>query len=239
MDNRPLNFEEFEQLINQVVYVSATPGDHEIAQSEGVVVEQLIRPTGLLDPEVRVIPTEHQIDHLLNALHERIERKEQVLVITLTKRMAEEFTKFLTQKGIRCQYIHSEVDTLERVRILQELGEQKFDVLVGVNLLREGLDLPGVSLVAILEADKEGFLRNKRSLLQMIGRSARHVRGAVYMYADRITPSMKGAITETRRRRELQVAHNKKHGITPRPVTKAVNKLIENVDPVEAKAVSC
>lgn len=235
MDNRPLNFDEFTQLIHQVIYVSATPSDYEIAESEGVVVEQLIRPTGLLDPEVTVVPTEHQIDHLLDALHERIQRKEQVLVITLTKRMAEELTKYLTGKGIRCQYIHSEVDTLDRVRILHELGEGKFDVLVGVNLLREGLDLPGVSLVTILEADKEGFLRNKRSLLQMIGRAARHVRGAVYMYADKITPSMKNAIKETARRRELQIAHNEKHGITPQPVTKALNKLVEYQDPVETK----
>ena len=235
MDNRPLNFEEFTQLIHQVIYVSATPSDYEVDESEGVVVEQLIRPTGLLDPQVTVVPTKHQIDHLLDALAERIQRKEQVLVITLTKRMAEELTKYLTDKGIRCQYIHSEVDTLDRVRILHELGEGKFDVLVGVNLLREGLDLPGVSLVAILEADKEGFLRNKRSLLQMIGRAARHVRGAVYMYADKVTPSMKNAITETRRRRALQVAHNKKHGITPQPVTKALNKLVEHHDPVEVQ----
>ena len=227
MDNRPLNFQEFESLINQVIYVSATPGDYELEQSEGVVVEQLIRPTGLLDPLISVVPTKHQMDHLLDAINDRLLRKEQILVITLTKRMAEELNKYMEGKGLRCQYIHSEVDTLDRVRILQELVDGKFDILIGVNLLREGLDLPGVSLVAILDADKEGFLRNKRSLLQMTGRAARHLRGEVYMYADKVTPSMERTIAETNRRRELQIAHNKKHGITPKPVKKAMNKLAE------------
>ena len=225
MDNRPLNFAEFQSLINQVIFVSATPGDYELAQSNGIVVEQLIRPTGLLDPKIHIFPTQYQIDHLIDAIQERRAKKEQIIIITLTKRMAEELTKYMTEKAIPCQYIHSEVDTLDRVRILQELSDGKFDVLIGVNLLREGLDLPQVSLVAILEADKEGFLRNTRSLIQMIGRAARHINGEVYMYADKMTPSMQQAITETKRRRTLQLAHNKKHNITPKPVKKAINTL--------------
>ena len=220
LDNRPLKFEEFEGLVNQAVYVSATPGDYELEKSEGLFAEQIIRPTGLLDPLIEVRPTKNQIDDLIEEINLRAERDERVLVTTLTKRMAEELHKYFRRLHIRCRYIHSEVDTLERVEILRELRLGIFDVLIGVNLLREGLDLPEVSLVAILDADKEGFLRNQRSLIQTIGRAARNVNGTVIMYADRETASMNKAIEETERRREKQVAYNLKHNMKPTPLVR-------------------
>jgi excinuclease ABC subunit B len=220
-DNRPLKFEEFLEMTNQVIYVSATPADFEISQSEGIVVEQVIRPTGLLDPPIDVRPTENQVDDLMEEIQQCIERKERALVVTLTKRMAEELAEYLLNVGIQTAYIHSEVDTLERVRIISELRSGVYDVLVGVNLLREGLDLPEVSLVAILDADKEGFLRNARSLTQTIGRAARNVNGHAIMYADNITDSMSATINETNRRREKQLKYNADHGITPQQIRKA------------------
>ncbi len=227
LDNRPLTFNEFQSLQNQTIYVSATPADFELEASEGVVVEQLIRPTGLLDPEIDVRPSINQIDDLLDEVDKRIEAHERVLITTLTKRMAEELSKYLARAEIKARYIHSEVDTLERVEILRELRLGHFDVLVGVNLLREGLDLPEVSLVAILDADKEGFLRNVRSLVQTIGRAARNANGNVIMYADKITKSMQVAIDETNRRRKIQMDYNKKHGITPTTVTKSKEAIME------------
>lgn len=221
MDNRPLNFTEFETLINQVVYVSATPADYEMEQTGGVIVEQLIRPTGLLDPVIEVRPSLNQIDDLLEEITERNKRNERTLVTTLTKRMAEELSKYLSKVGIKVRYIHSEVDTMERVEILRDLRLGEFDVLVGVNLLREGLDLPEVSLVAILDADKEGFLRNDRSLTQTAGRAARNSNGLVIFYADNITDSMRRTIEETTRRRSIQMAYNEQHGITPTTVAKS------------------
>ena len=237
-DNRPLKFEEFQELTNQVIYVSATPADYEIAESEGVVVEQVIRPTGLLDPPIEVRPTMNQVDDLMEEIQQCIERKERVLVVTLTKRMAEELTEYLLGTGIQTAYIHSDVDTLERVRILNELRMGKFDVLVGVNLLREGLDLPEVSLVAILDADKEGFLRNQRSLTQTIGRAARNVNGKAIMYADNITPSMEATINETNRRREKQLRYNAEHHITPQQIRKAqtMGDLIQHGQGAEERA---
>lgn len=228
MDNRPLKFEEFQQLINQIVYVSATPADFELEESEGVVVEQLIRPTGLLDPIIEVRPSENQIDDLIEEIQIRIERDERTLVTTLTKRMAEELQKYLDKLGIACRYIHSDIDTIERVEILRQLRLGDFDVLIGVNLLREGLDLPEVSLVAIIDADKEGFLRNERSLVQTVGRAARNVNGYVIMYADKITDSMTKTISETERRRKMQMQYNEDHGITPTPLTKSKEKILRS-----------
>ncbi|CDG49493.1 excinuclease ABC subunit UvrB [Cardinium endosymbiont of Bemisia tabaci] len=218
MDNRPLHFNEFEQLIHQVIFVSATPADYELAHARGLVIEQIIRPTGLLDPEIEVRPTLHQMHDILEAIHEVVQKGERVLIITLTKRMAEELTDYLVHAHIRCRYIHSEIKTLDRVTILNGLRNGAFDVLVGVNLLREGLDLPQVSLMVILDADKEGFLRNARSLIQTIGRVARHTEGRVLMYADKVTPSMEQAIGETQRRRALQMDYNAQHQITPSSV---------------------
>ncbi len=223
MDNRPLKFEEFEDMTNQVIYISATPAEYELEKAEGVVVEQLVRPTGILDPIIEVRPSGNQVDDLLDEIHKVVEKNERILVTTLTKRMAEELTKYLTKLQIRCRYIHSEVDTLERVEILRQLRVGMFDVLIGINLLREGLDLPEVSLVAILDADKEGFLRNVRSLVQTSGRAARNVNGRVIMYADRITDSMRITIEETDRRRKRQIEYNYKNGITP---TQAGKKLL-------------
>ncbi len=222
MDNRPLKFEEFEGLQNNVIYVSATPADYELEKSEGVVVEQVIRPTGLLDPVIDIRPSQNQMDDLMEEIQKRVEADERVLVTTLTKRMAEELTKYLTKYDIRTRYIHSDVDTLERVQIMQDLRKGLFDVLVGVNLLREGLDLPEVSLVAILDADKEGFLRSHRSLTQTAGRAARNVNGRVIMYADKMTNSMQKTIDETSRRREIQIQYNNDNGITPQPLNKKI-----------------
>lgn len=228
MDNRPLKFEEFESLLNEVIYVSATPADYEIEKSEGVIVEQVIRPTGLLDPIIEVRSSVNQIDNLIEEIHQRISLNERTLVTTLTKRMAEELQKYLDRLGILCRYIHSEVDTIERVEILRQLRLGEFHVLIGVNLLREGLDLPEVSLVAIIDADKEGFLRNKRSLIQTVGRAARNVNGKVLFYADKMTDSMAQTIEETARRREIQIAYNEAHGIVPTALNKSTEKIINS-----------
>jgi len=224
MDNRPLKFEEFEAIQNQTIFVSATPADYELQKTEGVFVEQVIRPTGLLDPVIEIRPSLNQIDDLIEEIQIRVEKNERTLVTTLTKRMAEELTKYLTRMDIRCRYIHSDVDTLERVAIMQDLRKGLFDVLIGVNLLREGLDLPEVSLVAILDADKEGFLRSHRSLTQTIGRAARNVNGLAILYADKITNSMQKTIDETDRRREKQVLYNEKNNITPTQINKRIDE---------------
>ena len=226
MDNRPLKFEEFEEIQNQVIYVSATPADYELEKTEGIFVEQIIRPTGLLDPIIEVRPSLNQIDDLIEEIQVRVEKDERTLVTTLTKRMAEELAKYLTRIQVRCRYIHSDVDTLERVEIMQDLRKGIFDVLIGVNLLREGLDLPEVSLVAILDADKEGFLRNHRSLTQTIGRAARNVNGLAIMYADKITKSMQRTIDETERRREKQIHYNTQNNITPTQIVKAIDNTL-------------
>ena len=228
IDNRPLRFEEFEGLLHQVIFVSATPADYEVELSEGVLVEQVIRPTGLLDPVIEVRPSLNQIDDLMEEIQKRIAVDERTLVTTLTKRMAEELQKYLDRMGIKCRYIHSEIDTIERVEILRELRLGEFDVLIGVNLLREGLDLPEVSLVAILDADKEGFLRNVRSLVQTVGRAARNVNGFVIMYADKMTKSMVQTIDETSRRRSIQISYNEEHGLTPTPLNKSKEKILES-----------
>ncbi len=235
LDNRPLTFNEFEAILGQVVYVSATPSEYELRKSEGIVVEQIIRPTGLLDPIIDVRPSKNQIDDLLEEIDERVKKKERVLVTTLTKRMAEELTKFLERARVKCRYIHSEVQTLDRVEILRELRLGVFDVLVGVNLLREGLDLPEVSLVAILDADKEGFLRNQRSLVQTIGRAARNENGKVIMYADRVTESMQNAIDETDRRRKIQQDYNLANGITPRTILKSHDSILGQTKVADSK----
>ena len=235
LDNRPLTFNEFEALLNQVIYVSATPSEYELRKSEGVVVEQIIRPTGLLDPEIDVRPSKNQIDDLLEEIDERVKKHERVLVTTLTKRMAEELTKYMDRVGIKCRYIHSEVATLDRVEILRELRLGIFDVLVGVNLLREGLDLPEVSLVAILDADKEGFLRNQRSLVQTIGRAARNENGRVIMYADSVTESMQVAIEETNRRRKIQMDYNLANNIVPKTVIKSKDSILGQTKVADSK----
>ena len=229
LDNRPLTFEEFEHRTNQLVYVSATPGPYELTKSSGVVVEQIIRPTGLIDPEVEVRPVKGQIDDLLHEIRARVERGERVLVTTLTKRMAEDLAEYYAEVGVKCRYMHSEIETLERVKILRDLRKGEFDVLIGINLLREGLDLPEVSLVAILDADKEGFLRSWGSLIQTIGRCARHLRGRAILYADRLTDSMKRAIDETLRRREIQTAYNTENGITPESIVRPLDMTLAGI----------
>ncbi len=227
LDNRPLNFLEFESLMHQVVFVSATPADYELEKSDGIVVEQIVRPTGLLDPKIEVRPSINQVDDLLDEIDNAIKRNERILVTTITKRMSEELAKYMTKFNIRCRYIHSDIDTMERVEILRDLRLGEFDVLIGINLLREGLDLPEVALVAILDADKEGFLRNERSLTQTAGRAARNSNGRVILYADKITPSMRKTIDETRRRRKIQMEYNEKHGITPTTVLKSKEEIIK------------
>jgi excinuclease ABC subunit B len=235
MDNRPLNFQEFESLMNQVVFVSATPAEYELEKSEGIIVEQIVRPTGLLDPPIEVRPSINQVDDLLDEINNATLRNERVLVTTITKRMSEELAKYMARMNVRCRYIHSDIDTLERIEILRDLRLGEFDVLIGINLLREGLDLPEVALVAILDADKEGFLRNERSLTQTAGRAARNSNGRVIMYADRLTPSMQKMIDETNRRRTIQIAYNAQHGIIPTTVLKSREEIIKQSSVLEIK----
>jgi excinuclease ABC subunit B len=230
LDNRPLNFQEFNEKLNQTVYVSATPAEYELRKAQGVVVEQVIRPTGLIDPEIIVRPASGQVDDLLAEIRETVARGERVLVTTLTKRMAEDLTDYYRELGIRVKYLHSDIATIERMQIIRSLRLGEFDVLVGINLLREGLDIPEVSLVAILDADKEGFLRSERSLIQTCGRAARNLAGRVIMYADRTTDSMERCISETNRRRTLQQQFNEDHGITPRSVTKGLRTILESIE---------
>jgi excinuclease ABC subunit B len=229
LDNRPLSFPEFEAVVPQVIYVSATPGDHEIRKAQGVVVEQIIRPTGLMDPKIHVRPGEHQVDDLLAEIRRRVKRTERILVTTLTKRMAEDLTEHLTDLGVRVRYLHSDINTLERVEIIRDLRLGRFDVLVGINLLREGLDIPEVTLVAILDADKEGFLRSERSLIQTCGRAARNVAGEVILYGSELTRSMNRAVEETERRRRLQGEFNRAHGITPETIRKEIRDILSSV----------
>jgi excinuclease ABC subunit B len=229
LDNRPLNFEEWEARVNQLLFVSATPGPYELRRAGGVVVEQIIRPTGLVDPPIDIRPVRGQVDDLLAEIRDRVSRRERVLVTTLTKRMAEDLTQYYQELGVKVRYLHSDVDTLERIEILRDLRRGEFDVLVGINLLREGLDLPEVSLVAILDADKEGFLRSSGSLIQTVGRAARNINGRAIMYADRMTDSMKLAISETDRRRQIQVAYNEEHGITPASIVKSIDEVMSSV----------
>jgi len=229
LDNRPLRFDEWEARLGQVIYVSATPGPYEMDKCKGVVVEQIIRPTGLVDPKVEIRPAEGQVDDLLGEIRARVAAGERVLVTTLTKRMAEELTEYYAELGVGVRYLHSEIQTIERVEIIRELREGGFDVLVGINLLREGLDIPEVSLVAVLDADKEGFLRSTRSLIQTIGRAARNVNGSVILYADRMTDSLRATVEETERRREVQQAWNREHGITPQTVKKRISSLRETI----------
>ncbi len=229
LDNRPLNFEEWQKRVGQLLFVSATPGPYELRESGGVVVEQIIRPTGLLDPVIEVRPVRGQVDDLLAEIRDRAARRERVLVTTLTKRMAEDLTQYYQELGVKVRYLHSDIDTLERIQILRDLRKGEFDVLVGINLLREGLDLPEVSLVAILDADKEGFLRSGGSLIQTVGRAARNVNGRALMYADKMTDSMRLAISETERRRAIQEAYNTEHGITPASIIKSIDEVMTSI----------
>jgi excinuclease ABC subunit B len=229
LDNRPLNFEEWQSRVGQLILVSATPGPYELTKTGGEVIEQVIRPTGLIDPEVEVRPVRGQVDHLLSEIRDRTRRGERVLVTTLTKRMAEDLADYYAQLGVRVRYLHSEIETLERIRILRDLRRGEFEVLIGINLLREGLDLPEVSLVAILDADKEGFLRSDNSLIQTIGRAARNINGKAILYADRITESMQRALSETERRRQKQAAYNREHGIEPQTIIKPIDSTLVSI----------